>query len=410
MSAPHVLLANVFFAPFTYGGATVVAEQVARRLVRDHGMRVSAVSMCRRADLVPYGTIRTEAEGITNHLINLPPQVSYAEIYDNPRVTEIVARLIDRLGPDLLHAHCLQDMGAGFIGAARARGLPVILSVHDFWWLCERQFMIRADQRYCGQDPVTIAGCRGCVADMSAARTRRDFLLGQAAQADIVTYPSRFARDLGEASGLAPGKGVIWPNGVTLPGAGFFAAQAARRAGDPRVVFGYLGGPSQIKGWPLIRSAFGSLGRDDFGVRVVDASLDGTWWRNHDLSALNGDWQVHPRFGQADMDAFYAQIDVLLFPSQWKETFGLAIREALSRGIRVIQTASGGTTEHPGLRPEALIPIGAGPGMLRAQVLAALDAGAAMAPIEGIAGFDEQAADLAGMIARLTGRGAAQLS
>ena len=31
MSERHILLVNVFFAPFTYGGATVVAEQVAWR-------------------------------------------------------------------------------------------------------------------------------------------------------------------------------------------------------------------------------------------------------------------------------------------------------------------------------------------------------------------------------------------
>ena len=32
-TVPHLLICNVFFAPNTYGGATVVAEQVAR-LVR----------------------------------------------------------------------------------------------------------------------------------------------------------------------------------------------------------------------------------------------------------------------------------------------------------------------------------------------------------------------------------------
>jgi glycosyltransferase involved in cell wall biosynthesis len=45
------------------------------------------------------------------------------------------------------------------------------------------------------------------------------------------------------------------------------------------------------------------------------------------------------------MDDFFDGVDVLLIPSQWKESFGLAAREALARGVRVIATASGGVVE-----------------------------------------------------------------
>ncbi|MFC6587910.1 hypothetical protein ACFQDZ_12370 [Sulfitobacter pacificus] len=34
MNLRHILVANVFFAPFSYGGATVVAEQVATALIK----------------------------------------------------------------------------------------------------------------------------------------------------------------------------------------------------------------------------------------------------------------------------------------------------------------------------------------------------------------------------------------
>ena len=162
---------------------------------------------------------------------------------------------------------------------------------------------------------------------------------------------------------------AVWENGVRLPGPGFFEAQAARRARDPRLVFGHIGGPSQIKGWPVVKAAFESLERDDFAGLLVDATHDGHWWQGQNISKLQGDWQVHPRFDQDAMDAFYAKIDVLLFLSQWKETFGLAIREALARGIRVIQTDSGGTTEWEGADRSEMLQIGDGPDRLR-QALA----------------------------------------
>lgn len=394
----HILIANIFFAPYSYGGATVVAEQVAQELVAQTGARVSVVSMVQDDSLVPYKPIKSQTGDIANYIINVPRHRSYAELYDNPQVTQIVARLMDLLEPDLLHAHCIQEMGAGIFSAAKSRGIPVVLSVHDFWWLCDRQFMIKPDQSYCGQNPIRLEACRGCVEDYSAARTRRDYLLGQAELVDLVTYPSQFALDLSEASGFAPGKGVVWENGVRLPGPGFFEAQAARRAKDPTLTFGFLGGPSQIKGWPLLRRAFTQLDRSDYRLLLVDGSLDGTWWKGVDLKDLEGQYEIYPRFSQDGMDAFYGQVDVILFLSQWKETFGLAIREAISRGIAVIQTDSGGTVEHAYARPDKLIPIGSGPAPLVAQLDEAFTRDVTPLAPGPVSSFADQAGQLARMI------------
>ncbi|MDX1784521.1 MAG: glycosyltransferase [Roseovarius sp.] len=402
MSAPHILIVNVFYAPNSYGGATVVAEQVAGALHRK-GCRITAVSLINRAELTPYAVIKSEIGGQTSYLVNVPAGRSYAARYNNPDLADRIGALMDALAPDLVHVHCVQDVGAGIIEAARARDLPVVLSVHDFWWLCERQFMITPDQRYCGQTPVRLSRCRGCVEDFSAARTRDAYLKRQAALADIVTYPSRFARDLCEASGLAPGRGTIWENGVRLPGPDFQRAQSARRARGGPLAFGYLGGPAQIKGWPDIRAAFAGLRRDDFTVHLVDGAPDGGWWDAIDLGTLPGEWRIHPRFTQAGMDAFYAQIDVLLFLSQWKETFGLAIREALARGVRVIQTDSGGTVEHGAAQGADMIPIGAGPAPLRAQIEAHLTRGIVPQDPVPVVSFDDQAAAFLTLIRPLLG-------
>ena len=404
MSAAHILVANVYFAPFSYGGATIVAEEVAAALQRTGRFRITAVSLCVREDLAPYTVVKCQKQGIENYLINIPAQRSYGATYDNPEITARLAELIGALEPDLVHAHCLQDMGTGIVTAAGAQGVPVILSVHDFWWLCERQFMIRLDGRYCGQSPVRIEACKGCAENFWAAKTRFAHLRETGAKVAAVTYPSAFARKLSEASGFAPGRGLVWENGVTLPGPDFFARQAARRERDGRLCFGYLGGPSQIKGWPQIRGAFAQIGRRDFRGVVVDGSLNGSWWDARNLRGLPGDWSVHPRFAQAEMDDFYAQIDVLLFMSQWKETFGLAIREALARGIAVIQTDSGGTVEHGTIPPGELIPIGAPPERLARRIEAVLaSAQRGQAPVS-VAGFEDQARAFADLVDRVLQR------
>ncbi|MFV2054225.1 glycosyltransferase [Aliiroseovarius sp. YM-037] len=396
--AQHIVVVNVFFAPHSYGGATIVAEQVANELNRRHGITITAISAISRADLAPYQVVKVERNGIVNYLINLPTGRRYVEIYDNPIVADTVQNLLEFLSPNLVHVHCAQDLGANIIGAARQMGFPVVLSVHDFWWLCERQFMIRPNGKYCGQDPVDLRSCRGCVDNMRQATTRAAFLRTQAAQANLITYPSAFAMDLANRSGFPAERSVTWTNGVRLPRPDFFAAQAARRAADPRPVFGFLGGPSQIKGWPLIRSAFRHLNRSNFAGLLVDGSLDQSWWQDRDIGGMRGDWQFHPRFPQAEIDAFYAKIDILLFMSQWKETFGLTIREALARGIKVIQTDSGGTTEYPGADRSQMIPIGVGPDALVAKLNDTLDASDTHPTPIDVTSYAEQADAFLGLV------------
>lgn len=398
MNLRHILVANVFFAPFSYGGATVVAEQVATALVKHGGFRVTAVSLCARNDLAPYIVIKSQKNGIVNYLINVPERRSYAEMYNNPEVTARLAELISALEPDLIHAHCIQEIGTGIITAAELSNVPVILSVHDFWWLCERQFMIKLDERHCGQNPVQIDNCKDCADNFWAAKTRFNHLQGMSGKVALVTYPSKFAKELSEASGFAKGRGVVWENGVTPPDRNFFDKQVARRRKDQRITFGYVGGPAQIKGWPQITQAFANIDADDFRGLVVEGSLDKSWWHEQQLQELPGKWEIYPRFEQHNMDDFYAEIDVLLFMSQWKETFGLAIREALVRGITVIQTDSGGTVEHGAIQQEDLIPIGAPPNRLQDQINRVLRSGKRERSPYSVVHFEDQALDFAGLV------------
>lgn len=393
LNMPHVLVGNIFFAPYTYGGATIVAEEVARALHRDHGWQVSALSAVSRADLPPYALRKLQAGPITSYVINLPPERAYAEMYSNPVVTEIAARLMHSLCPDLVHLHCLQELGAGPIRAAREAGVPVVVSTHDFWWLCERQFMIDPEGRYCAQTPVRVENCRGCVLDHGRAQTRSRHLAAALEQADLVTYPSEFARNLSRSSGLGGKRDAVWQNGVTLPSPGFYEAQAERRRKGGPHVFAFCGGPSQLKGWPLIRDAFLTLGRGDFRVLLVDGAPGGGWWDKVQLSRLPGQWEVVPRYKQDAMDAFWARVDTLLFPSQWKETFGLTVREALCRGVRVIQTDSGGTVEHQGPDRDRMLTIGGGAAELRAELRHALDRPDPHPAPVPVAGFADQAAE-----------------
>jgi glycosyltransferase involved in cell wall biosynthesis len=119
--------------------------------------------------------------------------------------------------------------------------------------------------------------------------------------------------------------------------------------------------------------------------------------------------QVVPAYTQATMDAFFESIDVLLFPTQWKESFGLTIREALVRNVWVITTDAGGVVEDIEVGNNGyIIPLSdTGEELKKAVVntirhFAQFKPGDAIElPTQSITFFEDQASELAGIFKKI---------
>jgi len=109
-----------------------------------------------------------------------------------------------------------------------------------------------------------------------------------------------------------------------------------------------LGGNAVHKGYNFIKDIFESIEESNYELILVD--LHRKLGRN---SIFESDWNIKGQlsivdgyeYGQKGLDSFFKDIDVLLFPSQGKESFGLTVREALVRDVWVITTDAGGVTE-----------------------------------------------------------------
>ena len=130
---------------------------------------------------------------------------------------------------------------------------------------------------------------------------------------------------------------------MTLPGPGY------RRSAPPagtRLRFGFVGGPGPNKGAAQVLGALRSVGRSDYELVIVDAAQNNaTSWRADFDWKVPGKLTFHPAYTMASIDDFFAKIDVLLFPSQWKESFGLTVREAMARDVWVVASDAGGLSE-----------------------------------------------------------------
>jgi glycosyltransferase involved in cell wall biosynthesis len=396
---PRRLLAlNVHYSPQSFGGATIVAEQLNESLVQQHGWQVVVLTTHRDLSQPAYRLRRYFTRGVDVISINLPKEQVYEDEYNNPRMNRIVSNLVDRVNPDAIHAHALQHMGCGFFEHIKSRAIPLLVTLHDCWWLCDRQFMVDGNGQYCFQTSISSDRCRYCVANPAEYQAKMAFLKEKLMLADLLLAPSDFQRDLYLSNGVPGQACIVNQNGIARPGP---ELSRKSREGDT-LNFGFVGGPGHLKGSPVIVRAFNELpGHDDYRILVVDAAQNLSMsWRDDSFWKVPGEVTFHPAYDRNSIDEFFSKIDVLLFPSQWKESFGLTVREALARDVWVIATGEGGVAEAiTDGENGTLLPLTAETAPLREALLYCFENAGTLQrhqnPLrETIRYFDEQAAEL----------------
>lgn len=337
----RVMIVNVHFAPESFGGATVVAEETGVRLVGlGHEVLVVTTSA---EEWLDHGHVRRyEALELPVFAIRRSDEQTLAAEYDDPVVTKRFGEILLATRPDVVHFHAMQMLGVGCVAEAQRLGFRTVVTLHDAWWLCERQFMVRGNGSFCGQSWINPDVCATCVPSPAAHVERQLRSAEILSRCERVLVPSKFWRGLMVGSGLPADKVFVNANGVSRPERDW---QRPKRKGPVR--FGFVGGIHPVKGYRHIVQAFESLRRSDYELKVVDGlmNLGGHGFDYEDWD-VPGYVQIVPGYNRDTMDEFFGSIDVLLFPSQWKESYGLTVREAMLRGVWPIATDGGGTVEH----------------------------------------------------------------
>jgi glycosyltransferase involved in cell wall biosynthesis len=389
----RIIVINVLYPPHAFGGATIVAAQTTRVLA-EAGNEVLVITSDQSGRQLPGSLYRYEWEDVPVVAVSVAPAESAA--FRNESFAASFANICDAFRPDVVIAHCVQGMGASFLEHCEAANIATVVFVHDAWWLCERQFMINALGSYCHQSSISHDVCRFCVVDLAVTMNRDRYLRERLARASSILFPSRFFRELHVASGFPAERCCVVKNGVKPP---LQARQTVSKRKKGRVRFGFVGGVGPLKGSECVRVVFSELERTNYDLVCVDNmtnlglhSLQYADWRP------TGRLKVRPGYTQNTIDQFFDEIDILLFPTQVKESFGLVVREALIRHKWAIVTDGGGTTEDliDGVNGR-VIPLGQSPGPLREAVLECFERDWSLYRnpyAEAIVTFDQQAVEL----------------
>lgn len=322
---PRLLIVNVFYPPQSIGGATRVVYDNVKELMAHYGDRFELDIVCTlEGGSVPYEVSNYAMDGVRVWSITAEGLEGGDMQTRNPRMTDAFGALIDKIGPDLIHFHCIQRLTASAVEAARLRDIPYLITLHDGWWISPNQFLI--DDR----DEESYYSYAKSQTEEMPDRAKSVVRLLRSAKHLLAVSPQFQA--IHEACGLT--NVITVENGVTpLP------AVQHRPSPSGRVRLAHIGGAVRHKGVHLVRNALLSTPYDNLELLLIDHAMPSGTSRTEV-------WGTTPvtitgKVPQAQIAELYSKIDILLAPSIWPESYGLVTREASASGVWVIASDRG---------------------------------------------------------------------
>jgi GT2 family glycosyltransferase/glycosyltransferase involved in cell wall biosynthesis len=383
----RILLIVHGYPPQASGGTEIYVRSLAAALAADGRDEIFVLTRDDDSRRPEYST-RHEMDGAIHVArINNTFQAcrSFEESYLNPGFLRAALEEVDDIRPDVVHIQHLTCLSTGLPGALGSRGLPVLMTLNDYWLICHRGQLYDRDGRRC--DGPFEGGCARCLppgvlagpAVYRAGRMARALPLpGRAALArltaaaleqstparrtcaattsrvehmraasrhvDVFLAPSATISRMFERFGVAPDRLRRCEQGIDL-----VPFQSAKREPSDVLRLGFAGGLIPSKAPHLLLEAAARMPPGSVSVDVLGQSVP-----------FHGDFSYVRRLGpllslpfvrrtgavpHERMPEALAAIDVMVVPSVWIENAPFIIREAFASGAPVIAADLGGMRE-----------------------------------------------------------------
>ncbi|MEW6226918.1 MAG: glycosyltransferase [Bacillota bacterium] len=284
-----------------------------------------------------------------------------------------VKKIIQAFSIDLIHVHHIMHGTLDPIDIGHLCGIPVLVSVHDYYMLCPNYNLLDQSGAFCGV-PSDVEKCRRCLSagkDMQtgfSVHQWRERIREKLALTDMFVFPSKAALDVFSLVYEASPH-LIVAHGT---GEGEKHLDPARSEGKtaeepaPSDAFSvcFLGYPAPQKGKYLMEQAVPQLVRAGLTVHFLGSRAN-DW--PEEWKAFGNSLIFHGPYSRGQVVNTLRELSphLVLLPSPWPETFGYVLSEAMAAGIpaivpplgalseRVAQAGSGAIMDE--VSPEALV-------------------------------------------------------
>jgi glycosyltransferase involved in cell wall biosynthesis len=331
-----IAIVSQLYKPFFKGGAEISSELLARGL-KDAGHEVFVISSAAGgakpgADEVDGIVVHRLRTGLPYDVMSSGPKSKWAkglchaiDIW-NPTVFAATKKLLRAERPDVLHTNVIVGLSTSVWSAARATGVPVVHTLRDYYLLCVRSLLCKADGRICHR---LCAACRFfSVCQRPRAKSVR-------AVVGISKFVLEKHREFGFFNNVP---GHVVHNAV--PGDGI-EPQTKPAGGPLEMVF--LGTVEPYKGVHVALDALARAPSLPVRLHICGGGAG--------LELLQARCAGDPRVvfqgvvqGERKR-AIIAGADVMVVPSVWFEPFGRTVIEGYQQGLAVVGSRIGGIPE-----------------------------------------------------------------
>ena len=258
----------------------------------------------------------------------------------------------------LIHVHNLQGFEEEFYQDLLSLNIPIIVTLHDWYLICPRVQLFTPWEERCVYGPGR--HCPACYLGKTRITkylkwnnvilSRLLFLLPRIRKGskryknhwkegikflkmvDEIIAPSEYVKSQFESFGVIGIKHI--PYGIQK-------INCASRTYKRRL--GFVGTIAPHKGLHILLQAVKNIS-EDFILNIFGKIGDKEYFKR--WSGLIDDKRIFYKGEENNQDRIFNEIDILVVPSLWEETYGIVIDEASSANIPVIASRIGGIPEH----------------------------------------------------------------
>jgi glycosyltransferase involved in cell wall biosynthesis len=373
-----VVIAVHHFPPNHNSGAELRAYRTAAWL-RDHECDVRVVCV-EHIDRGPDGGVSWEDgtyKGVPVRRLSLNLSKAsdrFRWSYDNPWIESHVRDYLAQVEPDIFHMVSGYLFGAGALRAARALGIPAVITLTDYWFLCPHINLLRSDGKPCASpDTFDATACVRCkseerrrfripakvvpgavdwfwihafesgwgrlcaFSDVADQFKRRNHTLMEAlSAADALICPSRFLIEKLVARGIDRHKLILSSHGLDCS-----SWLPVSDIDEPDHVFriGYMGQIAPHKGVHLLLEAFAQLRSDsqlELSICGDETVFPRYTRRLRELGRGDRRIKILGRYDYQHVAQILGRMDILVIPSTWNEIGPWVMYEAFQTKTPVV--------------------------------------------------------------------------
>jgi len=327
-----ILYINSLYSPMIEGGAEISLKLIVEGL-KSRGHEVVVLSLSPDLGLKEDNVdeVKVYRAGLNNrywpYAKAKPGKLSRLGWHITDRVNtemgKVVKKILELEKPDIVSCHNLAGWSVSVWDEIHAARIPIVQVLHDLYLLCPNSNMFK------GNTPCT-KQCTSCKLLRLSHPTKSKKVKAVVGISQNIL--SRFT-DAGYFKKAE--KYVIYnTRAIEEP------AHKLPRRKDQKLIIGYIGTLSPIKGIEWLIDQFKTLG---FPANLLIAGKGEKNYENKLKKAAKG--HAIEFLGYQNSQEFFSKIDVVVVPSLWQEPLGMVAIEALANHIPVIANKAGGLQE-----------------------------------------------------------------